>query len=72
MYRNYTLYVIGEPITRVPIVAKKLLDFYKLYKLVVAKGGVVNVIEKKLWQKIITELCLPRKATSAAFTLCDQ
>ena len=31
----------------------KVLDLYELYNLVVARGGLVEVINKKQWQEII-------------------
>ena len=31
----------------------KVLDLYELYNLVVEKGGLVEVINKKQWQEII-------------------
>lgn len=52
--------------------AKSVLDLYELYKLVIARGGLVNVINKKLWQEIIKDLNLPSSITSAAFTLRTQ
>ena len=33
----------GTPITRIPIMAKQPLDLYKLFKLVVERGGLVEV-----------------------------
>lgn len=33
----------GTPITRVPIMAKQPLDLYRLFKLVVERGGLVEV-----------------------------
>ena len=33
----------GSPITRVPIMAKQPLDLYRLFKLVVERGGLVEV-----------------------------
>ncbi|KAL7052180.1 hypothetical protein ACKWTF_004803 [Chironomus riparius] len=62
----------GTPINRLPIMAKSVLDLYELYKLVIARGGLVNVINKKLWQEIIKDLNLPSSITSAAFTLRTQ
>ena len=50
----------------------KVLDLYELYNLVVARGGLVEVINKKQWQEIIRELRLPSSITSAAFTLRTQ
>ncbi|KAJ6643459.1 AT-rich interactive domain-containing protein 3B, partial [Pseudolycoriella hygida] len=61
-----------DPITRLPIMAKQVLDLYKLYTLVIARGGLVEVIIKKLWQEIIKGLNLPSSITSAAFTLRTQ
>lgn len=52
--------------------AKQTLDMYKLYTLVVAKGGLVEVINKKLWREITKGLNLPNSITSAAFTLRTQ
>ena len=52
--------------------AKQVLDLYELYNLVVEKGGLVEVINKKLWQEIIKGLNLPSSITSAAFTLRSQ
>jgi hypothetical protein len=62
----------GTPINRLPIMAKSVLDLYELYNLVVARGGLVDVINKKLWQEIIKGLHLPSSITSAAFTLRTQ
>ncbi|CAH1737952.1 protein dead ringer homolog [Aphis gossypii] len=62
----------GTPISRLPIMAKRVLDLYTLYKLVVQRGGIVAVITKKLWQEIIRGLGLPPSITSAAFTLRTQ
>ncbi|XP_055856356.1 protein dead ringer isoform X2 [Episyrphus balteatus] len=59
----------GSPINRLPIMAKSVLDLYELYNLVIARGGLVDVINKKLWQEIIKGLHLPSSITSAAFTL---
>ena len=64
--------VAGTPINRLPIMAKQVLDLYELYNLVIARGGLVDVINKKLWQEIIKGLHLPSSITSAAFTLRTQ
>ncbi|GIY43389.1 hypothetical protein CEXT_512331 [Caerostris extrusa] len=37
----------GTPVNRIPIMAKQVLDLYELYRLVVARGGLVEVINKK-------------------------
>ena len=52
--------------------AKNTLDIYQLFKLVVSKGGLVEVINKKLWREITRGLNLPASITSAAFTLRTQ
>lgn len=52
--------------------AKHVLDLYELYRLVVSKGGLVEVINKKLWREITKGLNLPSSITSAAFTLRTQ
>lgn len=57
---------------RIPIMAKQVLDLYMLYRLVTEKGGLVEVINKKLWREITKGLNLPTSITSAAFTLRTQ
>ena len=52
--------------------AKQVLDLYRLYKLVTEKGGLVEVINKKIWREITKGLNLPTSITSAAFTLRTQ
>ncbi|CAB1447492.1 unnamed protein product [Pleuronectes platessa] len=52
--------------------AKQILDLYRLYKLVTEKGGLVEVINKKIWREITKGLNLPTSITSAAFTLRTQ
>ncbi|XP_041081680.1 AT-rich interactive domain-containing protein 3B-like isoform X2 [Polyodon spathula] len=62
----------GTPVNRIPIMAKQVLDLYTLYKLVTEKGGLVDVINKKIWREITKGLNLPTSITSAAFTLRTQ
>uniref|UniRef100_A0A8D0GFR4 AT-rich interactive domain-containing protein 3 n=1 Tax=Sphenodon punctatus TaxID=8508 RepID=A0A8D0GFR4_SPHPU len=62
----------GTPINRIPIMAKQVLDLYLLYVLVTKKGGLVEVINKKLWREITKRLHLPPSNTSASFTLRTQ
>ncbi len=40
--------------------------------MVVGKGGLVEVINKKLWREVTKGLNLPSSITSAAFTLRTQ
>ncbi|XP_064784091.1 AT-rich interactive domain-containing protein 3A-like isoform X2 [Oncorhynchus masou masou] len=62
----------GTPVNRIPIMAKQVLDLYTLYNLVTEKGGLVEVINKKIWREITKGLNLPTSITSAAFTLRTQ
>ncbi|XP_077137437.1 AT-rich interactive domain-containing protein 3C [Ranitomeya variabilis] len=62
----------GTPVNRIPIMAKQVLDLYTLYRLVTEKGGLVDVINKKIWREITKGLSLPTSITSAAFTLRTQ
>ncbi|CAM4584539.1 unnamed protein product [Leuciscus chuanchicus] len=62
----------GTPVNRIPIMAKQVLDLFMLYKLVTEKGGLVEVINKKIWREITKGLNLPTSITSAAFTLRTQ
>uniref|UniRef100_A0ACB8F0E0 AT-rich interactive domain-containing protein 3A n=1 Tax=Sphaerodactylus townsendi TaxID=933632 RepID=A0ACB8F0E0_9SAUR len=62
----------GTPVNRIPIMAKQVLDLFMLYVLVTEKGGLVEVINKKLWREITKGLSLPTSITSAAFTLRTQ
>ncbi|XP_064618661.1 AT-rich interactive domain-containing protein 3C-like isoform X2 [Lineus longissimus] len=62
----------GTPVNRIPIMAKQTLDLYELFRLVVSKGGLVEVINRKLWREITKGLNLPSSITSAAFTLRTQ
>lgn len=68
----YLLILSGTPVNRIPIMAKQVLDLYRLYKLVTEKGGLVEVINKKIWREITKGLNLPTSITSAAFTLRTQ
>ncbi|XP_071965441.1 protein dead ringer homolog [Antedon mediterranea] len=62
----------GTPVNRIPIMAKQVLDLYELFQLVTSKGGLVEVINKKMWREITKGLNLPSSITSAAFTLRTQ
>lgn len=62
----------GTPVNRIPIMAKQVLDLFMLYVLVTEKGGLVEVINKKLWREVTKGLSLPTSITSAAFTLRTQ
>uniref|UniRef100_A0A2K5CTV6 AT-rich interactive domain-containing protein 3 n=1 Tax=Aotus nancymaae TaxID=37293 RepID=A0A2K5CTV6_AOTNA len=59
----------GTHINQIPIMAKQILDLYMLYKLVTEKGGLVEIINEKIWREITKGLNLPTSVTSTAFTL---
>ena len=42
-YVRISLFHIGTPISRIPIMAKQPLDLFKLFKLVVERGGLLEV-----------------------------
>ena len=54
------------------VMAKQVLDLFCLYNLVVERGGLVEVIQRKIWREITKGLNLPSSITSAAFTLRTQ
>ncbi|NWV12076.1 ARI3A protein, partial [Ptilonorhynchus violaceus] len=56
----------GTPVNRIPIMAKQVLDLYTLYQLVTDKGGLVEVINKKIWREITKGLNLPTSITRLA------
>ncbi|CBY11305.1 unnamed protein product [Oikopleura dioica] len=58
--------------TPIALMAKQVLDLYCLYKLVTERGGLVEVIQRKIWREITKGLNLPSSITSAAFTLRTQ
>ena len=71
-FSNLLSSLLGTPVSRIPIMAKQVLDLFRLYKLVVERGGLVEVINKKIWREITKGLNLPSSITSAAFTLRTQ
>ena len=76
-FNNFSKYchiklALGAPVLRIPIMAEQVLDLFRLYKLVVERGGLVEVINKKIWREITKGLNLPSSITSAAFTLRTQ
>ena len=47
VFLNLSLpFFLGTPVNRVPIMAKQTLDLFKLFRLVVDKGGLVEVMHK--------------------------
>lgn len=54
---------------KVPQIAGRELDLYKLYTSVIRRGGYERVSTLKLWREIVNEFKLPESCTSASFTL---
>lgn len=54
---------------KVPQIAGRELDLYKLYTSVIRRGGYDRVSALKLWREIVNEFKLPDSCTSASFTL---
>lgn len=54
---------------KVPQIAGRELDLYKLYTSVIRRGGYERVSTLKLWREIVNEFKLPDSCTSASFTL---
>ncbi len=40
------------PLPKIPQIGMQKIDLLKLYKLVIEHGGVVNVIQRRLWKNI--------------------
>ena len=47
---------LGQRDIRIPNVHKKKLDLYKLFTLVVQKGGATQVTKCRLWTAIVSDL----------------
>ena len=54
---------------KVPQIAGRELDLYKLYTSIIRRGGYDRVTTLKLWREIVNEFKLPESCTSASFTL---
>jgi len=55
-----------------PIMDGRILDLYRLYKLVIARRGMVEVIKRKLWREIARCLGLSLSLTNSSTTLRNQ
>ena len=58
---------IGQPLTKVPHLGYQELDLYKLYQLVISKGGMDEVTRKQEWKTVYQELGIPTMSTSASY-----
>ena len=68
-FNSYFIYIEGVKLDNLPIIAGKTIDLHLLYKLVVGKGGLVEVIKRKGWKNIAKVMKVPFSTTSAAYTL---
>jgi len=59
----------GTPVSRIPQLGHKELDFHLLYKAVIARGGVEQVIRNRQWKEISTMFNFPSTCTNAGYTL---
>lgn len=58
---------IGQPITKVPHLGYQELDLYRLYQLVIARGGMDEVTRRQEWKTVYQELGIPTMSTSASY-----
>lgn len=56
-------------LARLPVLGGAQLDLYKMWNLVIARRGLLQVILEKRFREIIKGLGLPETATSGAFSL---
>jgi len=59
----------GTPFVKVPTVGMKALDLYTLYQEVSTRGGMHEVVKKKLWKSVAKTLKLPTTCTDYGFRL---
>lgn len=62
----------GTQITQVPVLQRQPLDLYKFYTAVRERGGVQEVVRRKLWQDVLEELNLPTDAPNIVNVLRNQ
>jgi hypothetical protein len=58
---------IGQPITKTPQLGYQELDLYRLYQIVVARGGMDEVTRRQEWKIVYSELGIPTMSTSASY-----
>lgn len=59
----------GTPFVKVPTVGMKTLDLFVLYQEVAKRGGMHEVVSKKLWKAVAATLQLPTTCTDYGFRL---
>lgn len=58
---------IGQPITKIPHLGYQELNLYRLYQLVIARGGMDEVTRRQEWKTVYQELGIPTMSTSASY-----
>eukprot|EP00794_Sanderia_malayensis_P000399 gene399-1033_t len=61
--------VNGTPVTKVPVVCKRPLDLYRLFRLVLERGGIQEVLKKKQFREVLKALNMPSNNSSLAYTV---
>ena len=57
----------GQPIMKLPSLGYQELDLYKLYRLVIQRGGMDQVTRDQEWKSVYQELGIPTMSTSASY-----
>ena len=57
----------GQPILKVPSLGFQDLNLYKLYQLVIKRGGMENVTKYQAWKAVYLDLGLSTMSTSASY-----
>jgi len=62
----------GTQITQVPVLLRQPLDLFKFFTAVKERGGVQEVVRRKLWQEVLEALNLPAEISSLENVLRNQ
>lgn len=57
----------GRSISKVPSLGYQELDLFRLYYLVVMRGGMDEVSRQQLWKNVYQDLEIPTMSTSASY-----
>lgn len=58
---------IGQPIVKIPHLGYQELDLYRLYQIVIQRGGMDQVTRRQEWKAVYQELGIPTMSTSASY-----
>lgn len=64
--------VHGTPVTKLPVIGKRPLDLYTLFRAVCERGGIQQVMEKRLFREVLTALNLPSGNSALAYLVKSQ